>query len=79
MTSVVHAPGLVRGSVFGARQICSAIYVVPVRRIVLFEFGDAPWDLHFGEHGEIRGGIGGVGIEQSAVPIEEDALQRGFG
>ena len=79
VTSVVRAPDLVRGIVFGARQICSAIYVVPVRGIMLLEFGDTPWNLHFGEHRQICGGVGGVGIEQSAVPIEEDALQRGFG
>ena len=75
MAAVAEAPGLVGCIPFGARNLRSAIDVVPVGRIVLFEFGDAPWNLHFTKHGEVGGGIGSVRVEESAVPIEEDALE----
>jgi hypothetical protein len=34
--------------------------------------------LHFGKHGEVGGGVGGVGIEEGAVPVEEDAAEAWF-
>ena len=76
MAAVAEPPGFVGGVPFGARKLCGAIDVVPVGRIVLFEFGDAPGDMHFFEHGEISGGIGSVGVKESAIPIEEDAAER---
>ena len=75
MAAVAETPGFVGGVPFGARKLRGAIDVVPVGRIVLFEFGDAPWNLHFTKHGEVGGGIGSVRVEESAVPIEEDALE----
>lgn len=75
VVGVVFAPDLVGGVPLIAREICGAINVVPVGGIVLFEFGDAPGDLHFSEHSEVGGGVCGVGVEESAVPVEEDAAK----
>jgi hypothetical protein len=75
VVGVVFAPDLVGGVPFVAREICGAINVVPVGGIVLFEFGEAPGDLHFAEHSEVGGGVCGVGIEESSVPVEEDAAE----
>ena len=73
---VIFAPNLVRVVPFVFRQFCGAIDEIPVRRIVLFELGEAPGNAHGAEHGEVSGGVGLVGIEQRAVPIEEDAFER---
>ena len=75
MAAVAEAPGFVGGVPFGVRKLGGAIDVVPVGRIVLFEFGDAPGNLHFAKHGEVSGGIGSVGVKERAVPVEQDALQ----
>ena len=75
MAAVAEAPGLVGGVPFGARKLGGAVDVVPVGRIVPFEFGDAPGNLHFAKHGEVSGGIGGVGVKESAVPVEQDASE----
>ena len=63
MAAVAEAPGFVGGVPFGARKLRRAIDVVPIGRIVLFEFGDAPGNLHFAKHGEVGGRIGAVGVE----------------
>jgi len=76
MAKVVKAPDFVGGVPLGAGEICGAIDVVPVGRVVLFEFGEAPGDLHLFEHGEVGCGVRGVGVEERAVPVEEDAAQR---
>ncbi len=76
LSGVVLAPDLVGGVVFRARKIGGAIDVVPVGRIVPFEFGEAPGNLHFSEHGQVRGGVGGIGIQERAVPVEEDAFEK---
>ena len=44
----------------------------------MLKFGYAPGDLHFGKHGEVGGGVGGVGVEEGAVPVEEDAAEAWF-
>jgi hypothetical protein len=75
MAAVAESPGFVGGVPFGARKLCGAIDVVPVGRIVPFEFGDAPGNLHFAKHGQVGGGIGSVGVKKSAVPVEQDALE----
>ena len=74
MAAVAEAPGFVGGVPFGVRKLGGAIDVVPVGRIVLFEFGDAPGNLHFAKHCEVSGGIGSIRVEEGAVPVEEDAL-----
>jgi hypothetical protein len=76
MFGVVLAPDLIGSVVFGAGKIGGAIDVVPVGGTMLFEFGEAPGNLHFSEHGEVGGGVRGVGVEESAVPVEEDAFER---
>jgi len=43
---------------------------------MLFEFGEAPGNLHFLEHGEVGAGVRGVGVEERAVPVEEDTFER---
>src|SRR6266404_4060729 len=63
MASVVFAPDLIGSIPLGARKIRGAIDVVPVGRIVLLELGHTPGDLHFFKHGEVGGGVGGVGVE----------------
>jgi hypothetical protein len=75
VAGVVFAPDLVGGVPSVAREICGAINVVPVGGIVLFEFGEAPGDVHFAEHSEVGGGVCGVGIQESAVPVEEDTAE----
>jgi hypothetical protein len=75
MFGVMFAPDSVGGVPLGARQIRGSINVVPVGRIVLLELGHAPGDVHFGEHGEVGGGVGGVGVEECAVPVEENAFE----
>src|ERR1700730_14892790 len=52
--------------------------VVPVRGVMLAELVQTPDDSHFVEHRQVGGGIGVEGIEQSAVPIEEDAFDLVF-
>ncbi len=75
MLGVMEAPDLVGGIPFCAWEIGGAIDVIPVGGIVLFEFRKAPGNLHFAEHGEVRGGVGGVRVEEGAVPVEEDAAE----
>jgi hypothetical protein len=75
VSSVMEAPDLVGGVPFGAREIGGAIDVVPVGGVVLLEFGDSPGDIHFAEHGEVGSGVSGIGVEQGAVPVEEDAAE----
>jgi len=41
-----------------------------------FEFGEVPGNLHFSKHGEVSGGVCGVGVKERAVPVEENALER---
>ncbi len=75
MAGVVFAPDLIGSVPLGAGEIRGAIDVIPVGRIVLLEFCYAPGDLHFFKHGQVGGGIGGVGVEECAVPVEEDAVE----
>src|SRR5260370_24774007 len=79
MVGVVFTPDFVGGVPFGSREIRGAINVVPVRGVVLLEFGEVPGDFHFTEHGEVGGGIGGVGGEEWCVPLEEEAVGRWLG
>jgi len=75
MPGVLLAPGRVRIAPAVTGQARRAIDAIPIRRIVGSEFVESPGDAHFPEHGEIRGGISGKGIDEGAVPIEEHALQ----
>ena len=72
---ILFAPSAVGGIPASARQFCGAIDAVPIRRIILGKLVEAPGNAHLFEHREVRGGIGGVGVEKCAVPIEEHALQ----
>src|SRR5882724_12245697 len=74
---VIRAPDLVGGGPFVFGKFCGAIDAIPVWRIVLFEFGKAPGNVHSAKHGEVGGSVGGVGVEERAVPIEEDATKGG--
>jgi hypothetical protein len=49
-----------------------AIYLIPIGRITALEFLNSPFDSHRVEHGEVGSRVSGVGIEQRAVPIEQD-------
>src|SRR5213082_3397197 len=75
---VILAPDLVGGGPFVFGKFGGAIDAIPVRRIVLFEFGEAPGNAHGAEHGEVGGSVGGVGVEERAVPIEEVAFESGI-
>ena len=55
-----------------ARKFCGAIDFVPIRRVVEFEFAQAPIDAESAEHLQVGAGISGVGIQDGAVPIEKD-------
>src|SRR5256885_7345767 len=72
---VTLAPDLVGGGPFVFGKFCGAVDAIPVWRIVLFEFGEAPRNFHGAEHGEVGGSVGGMGVEERAVPIEEDAAK----
>ncbi len=74
MRGVLFAPSAVGIIPAGAGQFGGAIDAIPIRGIVTSKIVESPGDAHFAEHGEIGGGIGAVGIEERAVPIEKDAL-----
>src|SRR5882672_7504826 len=78
LLAVVFAPDLIGGGPFVFGKLCGALDAIPVRRIVLFEFGEAPRNAHGAEHGEVGGSVGGEGVEERAVPIEEDAFEGGI-
>src|SRR6267154_4366269 len=75
MLGVILAPDLVGGGPFVFGKFGGAVDAIPVGGIVLFEFGEAPGNAQGAEHGEIGGRVGGVGVEECAVPIEEDATK----
>ena len=74
LLAVVFTPDLIGGGPIVFGQFSGAIDAIPVGRIVRFEFVEAPRDAHGAEHGEIGGRVGGVRVEESAVPVEEDAF-----
>jgi hypothetical protein len=63
--------GIGCGPVF-ARKFCGAVEAVPVRRVVLGDLGFGEGDFERREHRHVRVQVGGVGIDEGAVPIEED-------
>jgi hypothetical protein len=73
MRGVLFAPSAVGVVPSSARQLGGAIDAIPIGGIMAGEVFQGPRDAHFAEHGEIRGGIGAIGVEESAVPVEEDA------
>lgn len=76
MLSVVFAPEPISGVIFGARNVGGTIDVVPVGRVIAFEIGEAPRNLQRTKHGEIGGGVRGVGVEERAIPVKKDAAER---
>src|SRR6266851_5629471 len=34
-----------------------------------FEFGEVPGNLHFSKHGEVSGGVCGIGVKERAVTV----------
>ena len=75
---VILAPDLVGSGPFVFGKFGGAIDAIPVWRIVLFEFGEAPGNAHGAKHGEVGGSVGGMGVEKRAVPIEENAFEGGI-
>src|SRR3954467_9390090 len=71
---VVPAPETVGVVPASARQFGGAIDAVPVWGIVTRKVLKTPRDAHFAKHGEISRGVGLVGVEERAVPVEEHAL-----
>src|SRR5260370_33180924 len=71
---MVFAAGAIRVVRAGAWQFGGAVDAIPVRGIVAGEIVEGPRDAHLAEHGQVGGGIGAVGVEERAVPIEEDTL-----
>ena len=57
------------------RDTCRSIDAIPVGRIVAREFLHAPVDPESTKHGEISARIGGVRVEERAVPVEEDGAR----
>src|SRR3981189_2874432 len=60
---------------FRARQTRGAVHVVPVRRVMPFQLGNAPFHPQRGEHVGVGLRVGFEGIEQRSVPVEEYAFQ----
>src|SRR5215472_13443756 len=75
MICVLLAPGAIGGIPASTRQLCGAINAVPVRGIILGKLLEAPRNAHFTKHCEIGGRIGGIGVEECAIPIEEHTLE----
>lgn len=75
MLGVVFAPESIGGVIFGARNVGGPIDVVPVGRVMAFQIGEGPGDLQRTKHGEVGGGVRGVGVEERAVPVEKDAAE----
>src|SRR6266852_3657438 len=78
MCGVLLAPSAVGVIPTSTRQFRGAIDAIPVWGIVASEVVKSPRDAHFAKHSEIGGGIGPIGIEKGAVPVEEDAANRGI-
>src|SRR5260370_42225996 len=72
MLCIVRAPGAVRVIPALPRQPRSAINLIPVGRVVFFEFIESPRDAHFLEHCQICRSVGAVRIDECAVPFEEN-------
>src|SRR5713101_7055463 len=79
MLCIVAAPGAVRVIPALARQPRSAINLVPVWGIVFFKFREPPRDANLLEHCQIRRGVGEVGIDERAIPVEENSFNGVFG
>src|SRR5260370_7063236 len=79
MLCMVRAAGAVRGSRVLPRQAGGAINLIPVRRIVFFKFREPPRDAHLLEHCQIRRGVSVVGIDERAIPVEENSFNGVFG
>src|SRR5260221_3621577 len=75
---VILAPDLVGGGPFVFRKFGGAIDAIPIRGIVFLEFGEGPGNAHGAKHGEVGGSVGGLGVEERAVPIEEDTFGGGI-
>src|ERR1700678_239644 len=60
---------------FGAREQSGAVNAQPIGRIVLREFALGPVDAQSMKHREIGAEVGFVGIQERAVPVEEDCAR----
>ena len=72
LAAICGAPKPVGFSPLFPRNPRRAIDLIPVRTIVAPEFGFAPIDFERAKHGDVSASVGGVRIEQSAIPIEQD-------
>src|SRR5580692_6461359 len=59
----------------GAREPSGAINPQPVGGIVLRELALGPADAQRSKHGEIGAQVGLVGIQECAIPVEEDGAR----
>src|SRR5437879_9673836 len=71
---IVRAPRAVRICPAPRRQPRSAIDLIPVRRIIFLELFNPPRDAHLLEHRQVRGSIGVIGIDECAIPVEENSF-----
>ena len=55
-----------------ARKLRRAIDAEPIRGIMRGDFTFGPVDVQGAEHGKISANVGGVGIEQRAIPVEKN-------
>src|SRR6266404_7698808 len=79
MLCIVRAPGAVRVIPVLPWQPCGAINLIPVGGIIFFKFWEPPRDAHLLEHCQIRRGVGVVGIDERAIPVEENSFNGVFG
>jgi hypothetical protein len=61
------------------RDSRSAIHAVPVRRVMPREVALAPGNPERGKHARVSGAISGKGVEQRAVPVKENQVDRTAG
>src|SRR6266478_791823 len=78
MLCIMRAPQAVRIIPPLSRQTRGAINVIPVRRVVLLKLVEPPRDAHRLEHSQVGGGVGVVGIDERAVPVEENSFHCAF-
>jgi len=55
-----------------ARNFCSAVNAIPIGGIVAVNFASGPRNAERPKHREISARIGGVGIEERAIPVKKD-------
>ena len=67
-----RAPQAIRLGPTRPRHLRGSIYLIPVRGVAAFELVEPPSDFERAKHREVGTRIGGIGIEQRPVPIQQD-------